>query len=85
MSLQDTYETLRAGANALALLSAGEKNLELASVKKSLLEHIPQILEANSRDVEKAKQRGIKESLIDRLLLTEARMISILSCIDAII
>lgn len=85
MNLQETYKSLRAGANALALLSAGQKNAALESVKQSLIARIPSILAANDHDVMRAKERGLKESLIDRLKLTESRMMSIISSIDSII
>ena len=85
MSLQPIFETLRKGADALACADAATKNAGLRAVQKSLTENISAILEANARDVAAAREKGMKESLVDRLSLNEQRLTSIISCITTII
>ena len=73
MTTQEILYRTKEAKNALLSLSAEEKNNVLADMAKSLISHIPQILEANSLDVEKS--RGIiSDVMIDRLSLSEDRV-----------
>ncbi len=83
--MQTIFESLRESSKELARLSPGQKNRALASVKEAIRTSIPSILSANDLDVSRAREKGIKESLIDRLSLNEARIEGILSGIDEII
>ncbi|MBQ0165898.1 MAG: glutamate-5-semialdehyde dehydrogenase [Treponema sp.] len=85
MSLQKVFESLRKGADALGCADAAKKNAGLLAVQKSLTANIPAILEANAKDVAAAREKGMKESLVDRLSLNEQRLTSIISCITTII
>lgn len=60
----------RAGAK----LGTAAKNRGLITVAEELIRQKAYLLEENAKDVEAAKEKGIKESLIDRLQLTEARI-----------
>ena len=71
-----TNEILRAAAHEKAFLAgadAGAKNRALQAMADCLLEDTDCILTANSRDVEAARGR-ISDVMIDRLLLTPARI-----------
>ena len=85
MKLQDIFESLRESSRKLAQLSPGQKNKALLAVKDSLMARTASIIAANDHDVMRAQDKGMKESLIDRLRLDEARMEGILSGIDEII
>ncbi|MCR4715140.1 MAG: glutamate-5-semialdehyde dehydrogenase [Treponemataceae bacterium] len=85
MNLQDIFESLRESSKKLAQLSPGQKNKALLAVKDSLAARTASIIAANDHDVMRAKDKGMKDSLIDRLRLDEARMEGILSGIDEII
>ena len=85
MNLQDIYKSLREGANKLALLNGNQKNAALESVKVALAENKEAILSANEKDVAKAREKGMKESLVDRLKLTSERIDSIINGIDSVI
>lgn len=63
----------RAAAGELAGLSSSEKDSALGSIAEQLESDRIAILAANAVDVAKAKEAGLKESLIDRLTLTEPR------------
>ena len=66
-------EKAKAAAGALAGLSTAEKNAALGKIAKALEENAADIYAANARDIEKAKASGLKEAMVDRLTLTEAR------------
>ena len=51
-----------------------EKNKGLEAVAAALEERRSEILDANAVDVEAAGRSGMKESLIDRLTLTDERL-----------
>lgn len=55
-------------------LGQTEKNEGLYSVARELRVQTAYILEENTKDVERAKDAGMKKSLIDRLLLTGQRI-----------
>ena len=84
MELLNVYKSLRAGAEKLAQLDAAQKNKALLSVKEALNLHRKEILQANSIDVQNSRDKGVKESLIDRLTLTDSRIDSILAGIDSV-
>lgn len=54
-------------------LGVKRKNEGLEAVAKALILHRDKILAANEKDVKKAKENQMKESLVDRLSLTEER------------
>lgn len=60
----------REGAN----LSTDEKNRGLLSVAEELCQQKDFLLEENAKDVEAAVEKGVKQSLIDRLQLTDERI-----------
>lgn len=57
-------------ARKLASIGTAEKNNALISMADALLKHEEEILSANARDVENAKAKGLKNSLVNRLSLT---------------
>lgn len=85
MIQEQIFDLLRKSAAKLAGLSAAEKNQALKAVQDSLLKNQKQILEANALDVAAAIEAGTKESLVDRLRLTESRWQNIAGCINTVI
>lgn len=57
-----------------ALLRQEEKNRGLRYAAKELNAQAEQILKENEKDVNEARKKGMKESLIDRLTLTDERI-----------
>ena len=57
-----------------AKLGTDAKNRGLITVAEELIRQKAYLLEENAKDVEAAKEKGVKESLIDRLQLTESRI-----------
>ena len=73
MTTLEILKKTKACKSALLTLSEAEKNKVLEDMAACIRAHIPQILEANSIDVEKS--RGIiSDVMIDRLSLTEERI-----------
>ena len=64
----------RAAARALALASTATKNAALCAMAAHLRLDNEAILKANAADVEAAKAGSLARSLIDRLMLDEARI-----------
>ena len=64
----------RAASVRLAQTSNDERNGALRAMAQALRESAPVVLKANAADVAAAREKGTKESLIDRLLLTDARI-----------
>ena len=64
-------------SHILSVTSGQAKNEALVNIASGLKKDIEMILEANKFDVEKARLNNISEALIDRLLLTESRIIKI--------
>lgn len=58
----------------LATARAGVKNQALLAVAKMLDAERGAILEANARDVERAREKGVSKAMLDRLTLTDARI-----------
>ncbi len=57
-----------------AALSTDEKNRGLLAGANALEAHAQEILDANTKDMERGKQNGLPEGLLDRLLLTNERI-----------
>ena len=53
------------------------KNCALSIIAEQLQQQAPLILAENAKDIELAKQNGLSDALIDRLLLTQERLQSI--------
>ena len=64
----------RAAAAVLARTPTEAKNAALAAAAAALRAGAPEILEANAADMERARERGTKGALLDRLALDEARV-----------
>lgn len=76
----------RARETALELASVPEERQQLAlfHVAEALLGRCPEILSENSRDMENGRRNGMSEGLLDRLLLTEARISAMASAVRSI-
>lgn len=54
--------------------STAEKNAALTSIAEQLLVDLPHILAANEQDIAAGKEQGLDAAVLDRILLTEARI-----------
>ena len=69
-------ENAKQASRKLAALKSQQKNQILLAMAESLLAHEKTILEANSKDVEKAKRSNISPPLLDRLQLSSQRILA---------
>lgn len=64
----------KSAARALAYLSTAAKNAALTAMAEALEASSGAIIEANARDLEAGKEKGLSGALLDRLMLNEARV-----------
>ena len=69
----------------LATLGTRRKNLILEAMAESLDANRERIKEANSRDMTAARAAGLSDAMLDRLLLTDKRMESMINGVRALI
>jgi glutamate-5-semialdehyde dehydrogenase len=72
--LESRARRAREATRELAFLSTSSKNRALKAVASSLRNATAAILAANRLDYEEAKASGMSTAMLDRLLLTEARV-----------
>ncbi|OOF86068.1 glutamate-5-semialdehyde dehydrogenase [Rodentibacter ratti] len=72
--LEQMGKQAKEAAFILAQLNTAEKNRALAIIAAQLEKQATDILAENAKDIELAKQNGLSEALIDRLLLTLERL-----------
>ena len=85
MNLDIICENLRKGSEELALQNADKKNRSLSAVAKALDTHRKEIISANKIDIENGRSNGMSESLIDRLMLDNKRIDSIIESLKNVI
>lgn len=83
--LVEKGEKLKRAKTTLGIASTREKNEALALVAKSIKDSQENILNANMKDIENARNSGMKEGLVDRLLLNQARINGIIEGIETVI
>jgi glutamate-5-semialdehyde dehydrogenase len=64
----------KAASRQLALLTTEEKNRALHAIADAIDARADHLLAQNAEDIGAARERGLAEALLDRLLLTEARV-----------
>lgn len=72
--IQTLGKTAKANTSQLSLLSTKEKNQILNQMAEALEANTQKIIAANQKDLAKADDYGIKETMKDRLRLDEARI-----------
>lgn len=78
-------EEARAASGALTQTSAAQRNGALAAMAAALRTHAHAIVEANGRDMEAARAAGTKESLLDRLMLDDARVEAMAAALEDLV
>ena len=84
-SLEKIFISLKEAQAKLALQNRADKDKALAAAAAEIDKDRIAILEANLLDVEQARKNGMKESLIDRLLLNDKRIDEIIEGIKIVI
>lgn len=77
--LTELGKRAKAAEKVLMTASTAQKNAALENIAAALENAVGDILTANEIDIKNARESGMKESLVDRLALTEKRVLSIAS------
>ncbi len=86
MSDLDTlYLSLRAAQQDLSLATRAQKDQALRAVMAAIDAERTAVLAANAQDLAAARAAGMKEALLDRLLLNEKRIDDIIRGIDTVV
>ena len=83
--IHDMAVKARAAAGELAKLTTAEKNAALNAIADQLEKDAAAIRQANAVDVANAKQAGLKDAMVDRLTLTDARFKSMVDGVRHIV
>ena len=74
----------RAAADAVRLATAEVRSAALTAMAAALRARADAILEANVRDIDRARTNGMAEAQIDRLALTSARVEAMAAAVDEV-
>ncbi|NMB15575.1 MAG: glutamate-5-semialdehyde dehydrogenase [Firmicutes bacterium] len=74
----------QAAARKMALLSSEQKNAALEAMAQALERNSPQILAANAQDLKCARAKGLSSALLDRLTLSEQRVLDMVEGLRAV-
>ncbi len=83
--LQELGKKAKLASYELATLTTAQKNNALECIACELENSQADILVANAKDIDAAKKNGITDALLDRLLLTEARLAAIIADVRGVI
>ena len=72
--LQHLAQACRKASRIVAQLDTSQKNKILADMADQLLAKADFIISENKKDVDKAKENGLSDALIDRLLIDQTRL-----------
>ncbi|MDD9148517.1 MULTISPECIES: glutamate-5-semialdehyde dehydrogenase [unclassified Sporolactobacillus] len=75
-------EKARRASGILAVKATEQKNRALHTISAEIRDNCPIILAANREDVERAKESGMSDSLLDRLFLNKERIESMADALD---
>lgn len=74
ITVKEAGRRAKAASKSIMLATSQEKNRALELIAQALEENAEIITKANEKDIENAKEKGMKDSLVDRLMLNEARV-----------
>ena len=85
----DAIKTLgvraKAAARSFGTALTSDKNRILAAIAQGLEQNLTAILQANAQDIAAAQDNGVRTAMIDRLRLTEGRIIDMANAVRHII
>lgn len=80
-SIQQAAKDARKASTAIAALSGEQKRTLLMDISKHLVAQTDNILDANSLDLEHAREHGLDAAMTDRLTLTKQRVMDIANAV----
>jgi glutamate-5-semialdehyde dehydrogenase len=81
MQVLEVCKKARLASVELAKLSSEKKNFALSKMAYALEANVDGILEANLKDVNAAKSRGLSVALLDRLALDKKKVLNMAKCL----
>lgn len=78
-------QAARDASGALGCKSAAERDEALRAMAAALRAHVAEIVEANGRDMDAAREAGTKESLLDRLMLDKGRVEAMAAALEDLV
>lgn len=85
MNMVEIGKKAKAASYELANVNTNIKNKALSYIKEELLKNKAEIIAANEKDINAAKDNGIKDSMVDRLRLDFDRIDAMAAAIDKVI
>ena len=76
--IQKIGQKARSASNSLRIASTAQKNNALISIANQIQDSKQLILDANDLDIKTAKKKGIDDALLDRLMLNDERLNSVI-------
>ncbi|MBU3994456.1 MAG: glutamate-5-semialdehyde dehydrogenase, partial [Actinobacteria bacterium] len=73
-SFIDRLDTARQAARGLAQATTARKNAALAAIADAIESGVDQVVAAHQIDLDRGRESGLTEGLLDRLLLNESRL-----------
>ena len=83
--LKQMCDSARKASAILGNSNTETRNSALSAMADALVERASEIILANSKDLENAKQNGMSDAMLDRLTLTEARISAISQSVKKVI
>lgn len=80
--LQQQLSLAKEASRQMLQVNTETKNQALHTISKALLAHIDDIIQANQKDIQKAKDNQMSSAMIDRLLLDEKRITAIANDVE---
>ena len=84
LDLIEIGQDARAASRQLARAKPAQIDLALAMVATALVERLHEIFDANSSDVERARANGVDDHVVDRLVLDQDRLASVIEGVRAV-
>ena len=78
----DICQNARKASHKLASASGKDRNIILNTISNKIRSYYEEIIEANKIDLANAKEAGIKDAMLDRLMLNKDRIFAIGDAID---
>ena len=82
--MQDMGEKASAAAAVLATASSDRKHAALVGAAEALRKNVDKILSANAIDMTNGEEQGLSKAMLDRLNLTEERVLDMANAVGAI-
>lgn len=82
--VEELCKSVKASSGSLAMLRTDKKNQALMKIADKLTENINDIIAANEIDLANAEVNGVPPTMIDRLTLTDKRIIDIAKSLEEV-